>query len=173
MAGTNARHAASTLNTTCLATASQTINAAKITIRSRKNPAPCGSNTRISSPDRGQWGGSPNQDGPYPRQPHDHLCERPRRDIEFPGEHVKRARGPSSAVEVGFEPTEGLPPHTLSRRAPSATRRLHRGRAYPNPDVRAAPRAGHGLLPGSWLREPARGEEVAEHGPAFLRQHPS
>ena len=31
------------------------------------------------------------------------------------------------AVEVGFEPTEGLPPHTLSRRAPSATRRLHRG----------------------------------------------
>src|SRR5712691_2751602 len=30
------------------------------------------------------------------------------------------------AVEVGFEPTEGLPPHTLSRRAPSATRRLHR-----------------------------------------------
>ncbi len=35
------------------------------------------------------------------------------------------------AVEVGFEPTEGLPPHTLSRRAPSATRRLHRRRAYP------------------------------------------
>ncbi|SQD93981.1 hypothetical protein FMEAI12_2140009 [Parafrankia sp. Ea1.12] len=34
------------------------------------------------------------------------------------------------AVEVGFEPTEGLPPHTLSRRAPSATRRLHRGLAY-------------------------------------------
>jgi hypothetical protein len=30
------------------------------------------------------------------------------------------------AVEVGFEPTEGLPLHTLSRRAPSATRRLHR-----------------------------------------------
>jgi hypothetical protein len=30
------------------------------------------------------------------------------------------------AVEVGFEPTEELPPHTLSRRAPSATRRLHR-----------------------------------------------
>ena len=31
------------------------------------------------------------------------------------------------AVEVGFEPTEELPPHALSRRAPSATRRLHRG----------------------------------------------
>ena len=31
------------------------------------------------------------------------------------------------AVEVGFEPTEGLHPHTLSRRARSATTRLHRG----------------------------------------------
>ncbi len=30
------------------------------------------------------------------------------------------------AVEVGFEPTEVLPPHTLSRRARSATTRLHR-----------------------------------------------
>ena len=36
----------------------------------------------------------------------------------------------SMAVEVGFEPTEELPLHTLSRRAPSATRRLHRSRAY-------------------------------------------
>src|SRR5215813_14841642 len=36
----------------------------------------------------------------------------------------------SVAVEVGFEPTEDLRLHTLSRRAPSATRRLHRGRAY-------------------------------------------
>ena len=34
------------------------------------------------------------------------------------------------AVEVGFEPTDRLPHHTLSRRAPSATRRLHRGAAY-------------------------------------------
>ena len=34
------------------------------------------------------------------------------------------------AVEVGFEPTEVLPPHTLSRRARSATTRLHRRRAY-------------------------------------------
>ena len=34
------------------------------------------------------------------------------------------------AVEVGFEPTEDLRLHTLSRRAPSATRRLHRGRAH-------------------------------------------
>src|SRR5262249_12520082 len=33
----------------------------------------------------------------------------------------------STAVEVGFEPTEDLRLHTLSRRAPSATRRLHRG----------------------------------------------
>src|SRR4051794_1254128 len=34
------------------------------------------------------------------------------------------------AVEVGFEPTEELPPHTLSRRARSATTRLHRRLAY-------------------------------------------
>src|SRR5438270_8689977 len=34
------------------------------------------------------------------------------------------------AVEVGFEPTEELPPHTLSRRAPLAARTLHRERAY-------------------------------------------
>src|SRR5580692_7185683 len=47
--------------------------------------------------------------------------------LSSPGEHVERALGPRAAVEVGFEPTEGLPPHTLSRRAPSATRRLHRG----------------------------------------------
>ncbi len=39
----------------------------------------------------------------------------------------------SVAVEVGFEPTEDLRLHTLSRRAPSATRRLHRRRAYPTP----------------------------------------
>jgi hypothetical protein len=32
------------------------------------------------------------------------------------------------AVAVGFEPTEELPPHTLSRRAPSAARTRHRGR---------------------------------------------
>ena len=31
----------------------------------------------------------------------------------------------SLAVEVGFKPPEGLPPYTLSRRAPAATRRLH------------------------------------------------
>ena len=34
------------------------------------------------------------------------------------------------AVEVGFEPTDELPHHTLSRRAPSATRRHHRRAAY-------------------------------------------
>src|SRR3954454_5855968 len=34
------------------------------------------------------------------------------------------------AVEVGFEPTEELPPHTLSRRAPLAARTLHRRRDY-------------------------------------------
>ena len=34
------------------------------------------------------------------------------------------------AVAVGFEPTEELPPHTLSRRAPSAARTRHRRRDY-------------------------------------------
>src|SRR5579872_7559935 len=72
--------------------------------------------------------------------------------------------GPCSAVEVGFEPTEGLPPHTLSRRAPSATRRLHRGRAYPN---RGPGREALPVLP------PAGGEEVAQHGTALVRQDPA
>jgi hypothetical protein len=51
-----------------------------------------------------------------------------------PGGHQKnerqlpvQGRSRSAAVEVGFEPTEDLRLHTLSRRAPSATRRLHRG----------------------------------------------
>ena len=34
------------------------------------------------------------------------------------------------AVAVGFEPTEGVNPHTLSRRAPSAARTRHRRRGY-------------------------------------------
>ena len=43
-----------------------------------------------------------------------------------------RLGGPESvAVEVGFEPTDGLPHHTLSRRTPSAARRLHRAAVYP------------------------------------------
>ncbi len=36
----------------------------------------------------------------------------------------------SVAVAVGFEPTEGVNPHTLSRRAPSAARTRYRRRAY-------------------------------------------
>jgi hypothetical protein len=44
----------------------------------------------------------------------------------------------SMAVEVGFEPTDELPHHTLSRRAPSATRRLHRSRAYLSRTLRRA-----------------------------------
>jgi hypothetical protein len=39
------------------------------------------------------------------------------------------------AVEVGFEPTEELPPHTLSRRAPLAARTLHRRSGYPTTAV--------------------------------------
>ena len=38
-------------------------------------------------------------------------------------------RGVIRAVAVGFEPTEELPPHALSRRAPSAARTRYRGRA--------------------------------------------
>jgi hypothetical protein len=46
--------------------------------------------------------------------------------------HGPAHRRRTTAVEVGFEPTDELPHHTLSRRAPSATRRLHRSRAYPS-----------------------------------------
>src|SRR5260370_3191828 len=49
------------------------------------------------------------------------------------GRGSSRDPGRTLAVEVGFEPTEGLPPHTLSRRAPSATRPPHPPRAHPTP----------------------------------------
>src|SRR5260370_42372287 len=49
------------------------------------------------------------------------------------GRGSSRDPGRTLAVEVGFEPTEGLPPHTLSRRGPPATRRLHPPKAYPPP----------------------------------------
>src|SRR3954471_10927832 len=39
----------------------------------------------------------------------------------------------SVAVAVGFEPTEGVNPHTLSRRAPSAARTRYRRRVYGSP----------------------------------------
>src|SRR6266568_3398595 len=69
------------------------------------------------------------------------------------------------AVEVGFEPTEDLRLHTLSRRAPSATRRLHRRRAYRTwpvslPRCQAASGGG-----------PALGEEVAQQGTALVGEH--
>jgi DNA-binding NarL/FixJ family response regulator len=51
-----------------------------------------------------------------------HLLPQDRASQDMASPHRRR----SMAVEVGFEPTEGLPLHTLSRRAPSATRRLHR-----------------------------------------------
>src|SRR2546423_11235990 len=65
------------------------------------------------------------------------------------------------AVEVGFEPTEGLPPHTLSRRAPSATRRLHRRRAYPNPRVREG-----GTYPPSARRAAKKSRSRSPHSAA-------
>src|SRR5436305_5306561 len=67
----------------------------------------------------------------------------------------------STAVEVGFEPTEGLPPHTLSRRAPSATRRLHRRRAYPNPRVREG-----GTYPPSARRAAKKSRSRSPHSAA-------
>ena len=60
------------------------------------------------------------------------------------------------AVAVGFEPTEELPPHTLSRRAPSAARTRHRRRDYPITTWHA------GIA--------VRGEEVPQQGPALVRQ---
>ena len=75
-----------------------------------------------------------------------------------------------SAVEVGFEPTEGLPPHTLSRRAPSATRRLHRRRAYPNPRVRGGMTFRREAATGV---RPSRGEEVTQQGTALTGENPA
>ena len=57
------------------------------------------------------------------------ATERPSsRATERPGGRAERTEQ-IVAVEVGFEPTESFHPHTLSRRARSATTRLHRGRA--------------------------------------------
>src|SRR5664280_567882 len=42
----------------------------------------------------------------------------------------KRASSQVRAVAVGFEPTNGLPRYTLSRRAPLAARTRHRERGY-------------------------------------------
>src|SRR5271154_182758 len=96
MAGTNARHAASTLNTTCLASATQKINATKITIRNRKNPAPCGSNTRISSPTVASGiVVVPNPGQAIPADCCMITCANVRAvTLSSPGEHVKRAFGP-------------------------------------------------------------------------------
>src|SRR5690606_16232761 len=58
------------------------------------------------------------------RKPHGKRNARPTH-VDRSG--VSRCR----AVAEGFEPSEGLPPHTLSRRAPSAARTHHRARAYP------------------------------------------
>src|ERR1044071_8472687 len=46
---------------------------------------------------------------------------------EQPGAIVGLVR----AVAVGFEPTEGVNPHALSRRAPSAARTRYRRERYP------------------------------------------
>jgi hypothetical protein len=52
---------------------------------------------------------------------------------------MKRLRASAllRAVAVGFEPTEGLHPHTLSRRAPSAARTRHREGGYRTSDADA------------------------------------
>src|SRR5437764_6150629 len=85
----------------------------------------------------------------------------------------------SAAVEVGFEPTEGLPPHTLSRRAPSATRRLHRRRAYRRGTSRCAwknsrsssadsPASTPATTSGRWLSRRSRTTSHSEPtAPAF------
>ena len=69
------------------------------------------------------------------------------------------------AVAVGFEPTEELPPHTLSRRAPLAARTLHRRRAYRstrfevNQSRRISPHSGASTpetTSGRWLSRRSR-----------------
>ena len=63
------------------------------------------------------------------------------------------------AVAVGFEPTVELPPHTLSRRAPSAARTRHRGRGY------RSDRSGAKSL------RPVVGEELAQQLPTLIGEH--
>src|SRR5580692_12333052 len=85
----------------------------------------------------------------------------------------RHPRQPSPrAVEVGFEPTEGLHLHTLSRRAPSATRRLHRRRAYPTWAIgrrseQISPRSAAGPL--GLL--PAPREELTQQRRALVLEH--
>ena len=70
------------------------------------------------------------------------------------------------AVAVGFEPTDGLPRHTLSRRAPSAARTRHRGAGYRS----LAAAAKSGCATSTWMcamahhaaRGAAAGAPVAE-----------
>src|SRR5580692_5782938 len=78
------------------------------------------------------------------------------------GPRPEISRRPCMAVEVGFEPTEGLPLHTLSRRAPSATRRLHRSRAYLSQEIR-------GCQPDGVLAAPV--EELGQHRRALVGEH--
>src|ERR1700734_304961 len=129
----NARQAAKMRKTICFATAIHHIRPPNTTMSSRKNAVLCGSNEHSGSRARSPL-----------------LIVAPRTTRVRP-DPVRRV-----AVEVGFEPTEGLPLHTLSRRAPSATRRLHRRRAY----RRSEP-----------FRLPALAEESLEQGGALLRQH--
>src|SRR6266699_5249944 len=84
MAGRKARHAASTRNTTCLASATQTSNPPKTTMRSRKKAVPCGSSTRFSSPASGVRGGPHHRGQAAPPHTTDHNSERPERDSKFP-----------------------------------------------------------------------------------------
>src|SRR5271166_2605006 len=95
MAGRKARQAASTRNTTCLATATQTINAPKTTIRSRKNPVPWGSNTRGLL--AGVWpaGWLANPGRPYQRTAV--ITSANVRDVTVssPGEHAETRSGPA------------------------------------------------------------------------------
>src|SRR3984885_12391270 len=128
MAGINARHAARIRNTSCLATITHQTRAPKTATRIRKNSVLCGSGNQLS----GQAAGLLPDGAHYP---HNERAADPvpawSCSPDRAGLGTGSAMAVDVAVEVGFEPTEGLPLHTLSRRAPSATRRLHRGWAYP------------------------------------------
>ena len=100
------------------------------------------------------------------------ACCRTGRPVRLPIGSQDRCSCRSVAVEVGFEPTEGLPLHTLSRRAPSATRRLHRRRAYltggrSQQGSRCSRRFHRAGRPG--LAPP--GEELAQQVCTLLLQH--
>src|SRR5689334_19227983 len=177
MAGRKARHAASTRNTTCLASATQTSNPPKTTMSSRKKPVPCGSNTRFSSPASGVRDGPPHRGQAAP--PHNHMITTANVrsvTVSSPGMLCTAGREGGHVEPAAIDerwrwdlnPRRGCP---LTRFRGVRPRPLGDSTAGELTRIRAClpqDEAGPDLL-----ARPARREEVAEQGPALLGEHPA